>query len=73
MILDASGFDLMLRQHAASLKLLLYAFLISILKVEFEDEDDFQFVFPASPQLLKEGLYCSERRPLFRGVAREKA
>jgi formate hydrogenlyase subunit 4 len=31
MILDASGFDLMLYQHAASLKLLLYAFLISIL------------------------------------------
>jgi formate hydrogenlyase subunit 4 len=29
MILDASGFDLMLYQHAASLKLLLYAFLIS--------------------------------------------
>jgi formate hydrogenlyase subunit 4 len=28
MILDASGFDLMLYQHAASLKLLLYAFLI---------------------------------------------
>ena len=44
-------------------------------KVEFdeEDEDEFQFVFPASPQLLKEGLYCSERRPLFRGVAGEKA
>ena len=31
MILDASGFDLMLYQHAASLKLLLYAFLISSL------------------------------------------
>jgi len=31
MILDASGFDLMLYQHAASLKLLLYAFLISCL------------------------------------------
>jgi len=29
MILDASGFDLMLYQHAASLKLLLYAFLIA--------------------------------------------
>ena len=39
-----------------------------------EDEDEFQFVFPASPQLLKEGLYCcSERRALFRRVAREKA
>jgi hypothetical protein len=46
-------------------------------KVEFEDEeedeDEFQFVFPASPLLLKEGLCCSERRPLFRGGAREKA
>ena len=44
-------------------------------KVEFdeEDEDEFQFVFPTSPQLLKEGLCCSERRPLFRRVAREKA
>jgi hypothetical protein len=47
-------------------------------KVEFEDEeedeDEFQFVFPASPQLLKEGLYYrSERRPLFRRVARKKA
>jgi hypothetical protein len=44
-------------------------------KVEFEDEeeDEFQFVFPASPQLLKEGLCCSERRPLFRRVAREEA
>ena len=31
MILDASGFDLMLYQHAASLKLLLYALLISSL------------------------------------------
>jgi formate hydrogenlyase subunit 4 len=31
MILDASGFDLMLYQHAAALKLLLYAFLISSL------------------------------------------
>lgn len=31
MILDASGFDLMLYQHAASLKLLLYAFLVSSL------------------------------------------
>jgi hypothetical protein len=44
-------------------------------KVEFdeEDEDEFQFVFPAGPQLLKEGLCCFERRPLFRRVAREKA
>jgi hypothetical protein len=53
------------------------AILSKLSKVEFEDEeedkDEFQFVFPASPQLLKEGLYCSERRPLFRGVAREKA
>ena len=48
-------------------------FRLCVLKVEFEDEDEFQFVFPASPELLKEGLYCSERRPLFRGVAREKA
>ena len=31
MILDASGFDLMLYQHAASLKLLLYAFLVTSL------------------------------------------
>ena len=31
MILDASGFDLFLYQHAASLKLLLYAFLVSCL------------------------------------------
>lgn len=31
MILDASGFDLMLYQYAASLKLLLYAFLVSSL------------------------------------------
>ena len=31
MILDASGFDLFLYQHAASLKLLLYAFLVSSL------------------------------------------
>jgi hypothetical protein len=50
---------------------------LKALKVEFEDEeedeDELQFVFPPSPQLLKEGLCCSERRPLFRGVAREKA
>ena len=38
-----------------------------------EEKDEFQFVFPASPQLLKEGLCRSERRPLFRRVAREKA
>jgi formate hydrogenlyase subunit 4 len=31
MILDASGFDLMLYQHAASLKLLLYVFLVTSL------------------------------------------
>jgi hypothetical protein len=42
-------------------------------KVEDEEEDEFQFVSRPSPQLLKEGLYCSERRPLFRGAAREKA
>jgi formate hydrogenlyase subunit 4 len=35
MILDASGFDLMLYQHTASLKLLLYAFLISSLVNSF--------------------------------------
>ena len=44
-------------------------------KVEFdeEDEDEFQFVFPASPQLLKEGLCCPEKGPFFRRAAREKA
>ena len=42
-------------------------------KVEDEEEDEFQFVSRPSPQLLKEGLYCSERRPLSRGAAREKA
>ena len=42
-------------------------------KVEDEEVDEFQFVSRPSPQLLKEGLYCSERRPLFRGAAREKA
>ena len=31
MVLDASGFDLMLYQHAASLKLLLYVFLVTSL------------------------------------------
>jgi hypothetical protein len=29
--------------------------------------------FPVSPQLFRRGLCCPERRPLFRGVAREKA
>src|SRR4029077_4061533 len=32
----------------------------------YKDEDEFQCVFPTSPQLLKEGLCCPERRPLFR-------
>jgi hypothetical protein len=36
-----------------------------------EEEDEFQFVFPASPQLLKEGLCRSERRQLFRRYAND--
>jgi len=43
------------------------------IEFEFEFEDEFQFVSPASPQLLKEGLCCPESGPLFRRVAREKA
>jgi len=31
---------------------------LSKVEDEEEDEDEFRFVFPASPQPLKEGLYC---------------
>jgi hypothetical protein len=41
--------------------------------IKFKSRGRVSIRFPASPQLLKEGLCCSERRPLFRGVAREKA